>query len=305
LPQFTVIIPTYNWSSVLPFSIGSVLRQSFGDFELLVVGDGCTDDSAAVVNSIDDRRVRWLNLPNNSGHQSAANNEGLRQAQGEYIAYLGHDDLWLPHHLATLKAALDAGSHLAYSVTAIVDVDGTRRPAPDRIGGYVRGLWIPPSGAAHQRQAALNAGGWPLFADVDCDPELALWQRIHDKGGRIDFVPRLTAIKFSAAARRNSYKVRSTAEQSAWTARIANEPDLEIAELVKMLPSRVDAAHVDNPFSKTLRAFCVDVASRIRRRLFGKPGAPPPPTRDELFNRRREFKGLAPKAPPGKSSLTS
>jgi cellulose synthase/poly-beta-1,6-N-acetylglucosamine synthase-like glycosyltransferase len=44
-PQVSVIIATYNWSSVLPYSIGSVLRQSVQDFEILVVGDGCTDDS--------------------------------------------------------------------------------------------------------------------------------------------------------------------------------------------------------------------------------------------------------------------
>lgn len=99
-PSLTVVISTYNWSTVLPFAIGSVLRQTFIDFEVLVVGVGCTDDSQAVVESIQDERVRWINLQSNSGHQSEPNNEGLKQARGELIAYLGHDDLWLqPHHL--------------------------------------------------------------------------------------------------------------------------------------------------------------------------------------------------------------
>src|SRR5256714_13138994 len=106
-PRVTVIIATYNWSSVLPYSIGSVLRQTFTDFELLVVGDGCTDDSEQVVAAIGDPRVRWINLPANHRQQSAPNNEGLRQARGEIIAYLGHDDLWLPHHLEVLVGALD------------------------------------------------------------------------------------------------------------------------------------------------------------------------------------------------------
>src|SRR3954451_5872363 len=98
-PRVTVIIPTYNWSSVLPYSIGSVLRQSFRDFELLVVGDGCTDDSEKVVSAIDDPRVRWINLPENTRHQSGPNNEALRQGEGEIIAHLRHRDLSLPHLL--------------------------------------------------------------------------------------------------------------------------------------------------------------------------------------------------------------
>src|SRR5215212_6896548 len=124
-PRVTAIIPTYNWSAVLPYSIGSVLRQTMTDIELLVVGDGCTDDSEAVVTGIGDPRVRWINLPANTGHQSGPNNEGLRQARGEMIAYLGHDDLWLPHHLASAVAALDrTNSDVAYGVLALVAPDG-------------------------------------------------------------------------------------------------------------------------------------------------------------------------------------
>ncbi|MGH7485232.1 MAG: glycosyltransferase family 2 protein, partial [bacterium] len=104
-PRVTVIIPTWNRSSVLPYSIGSVLRQTFRDFELIVAGDGCTDDSEQVVSAIGDPRLRWINLPANTRHQSGPNNEALRQARGEIIAYLGHDDLWLPHHLAAHVAA--------------------------------------------------------------------------------------------------------------------------------------------------------------------------------------------------------
>src|SRR6266516_614039 len=124
-PSVTVIIPTFNWSSVLPYSIGSVQRQTFTDFEVLVVGDGCTDDSEAVVGRIGDARVRWINLPTNTGHQSGPNNEGLRQARGQFIAYLGHDDLWLPHHLSCLISMLEQGADLAYGMNLWV------MPGPD------------------------------------------------------------------------------------------------------------------------------------------------------------------------------
>ena len=94
MPRVTIILPTYNWSSVLRHAIASVLRQTFADFELLVIGDGCTDDSAQVVAEAADPRVRWIALPENSGHQSGPNNIGLSEARGEIIAYHGHDDLW-------------------------------------------------------------------------------------------------------------------------------------------------------------------------------------------------------------------
>lgn len=76
-PRVTVIIPTYNWSTVLPHAIGSALDQTLYDFELLVIGDGCTDDTEHVVTGIKDPRVRWINLPSNTGHQSGPNNRRL------------------------------------------------------------------------------------------------------------------------------------------------------------------------------------------------------------------------------------
>ena len=62
-PSVTVVIATYHWSSVLRLAMTSVLGQTFTDFELLVVGDGCSDDSQAVAESVGDARVRWINLP--------------------------------------------------------------------------------------------------------------------------------------------------------------------------------------------------------------------------------------------------
>lgn len=101
-PLVTVVIPTYNWATVLPYSIASVLGQTMGDFELLVIGDGCTDESGEVVRAIGDARVQWINLAANCGSQVGPNNEALRRARGTYMAYLGHDDLWLPRHLEYL-----------------------------------------------------------------------------------------------------------------------------------------------------------------------------------------------------------
>lgn len=226
VPRVTVIIPTYNWSTVLPYSIGSVLAQTFADFELLVIGDGCTDDSEEVVRAIDDPRVSWANIAR-SGHQFGPNNEGLRRARGEYIAYLGHDDLWLPHRLAVGVAALDAGADLAHSLLLQVPPQGEATiSAPT--------LTPPPSCVMHKRAMTEALGGWRDFRALSVTPELDLWTRAAAAGFAFAFVPRLTGVKFSAAVRRNVYGERPSHEQAAWLARIRAEPELEAIELAKI-----------------------------------------------------------------------
>jgi len=225
-PRVTVVIATYNWSTVLPYSIASVLAQTFTDFELLVVGDGCTDDSESVVRAIGDPRVRWINIAR-TGHQFGPNNEGLRQARGEFIAYLGHDDLWLPHRLQTGVAALDAGADLAHSLLLLVPPEGDPvLSAPT--------LTPPPSAVMHRRAMTEALGGWRNFRELTVTPELNLWQRALAAGFTFQFVPRLTGVKFSAAARRNVYGERPSHEQAAWLARIRAEPEFEALELAKI-----------------------------------------------------------------------
>ncbi len=276
-PRVTVIIPTYNWSSVLSYSIGSVQRQSFRDWELLVVGDGCTDDSERVVTSVGDPRIRFNNLPENTGHQSGPNNEGARQARGELIAYLGHDDLWLPHHLSLLVAAIDAGAGLAYGITEMVEADAVEA-MPRGLGRYRPNLWIPPSGVLHRRGALDAVGGWPDYRHVAVDPETDLWRRMAEIGVSFAFVPRLTAIKFPAAHRRDAYRLRASHEQAAWFARIGSEPDFEVVELVRMLIAASSPRHVvGRQWSR--------VTARLWRALGYRRG---------VLNRHRRFKGLDP-----------
>jgi glycosyltransferase involved in cell wall biosynthesis len=262
-PRVTVIIPTYNWSSVLPYSIGSVLRQTMADFELLVVGDGCTDDSEDVVARIGDPRVRWINLPVNTKHQSGPNNEGLRQARGEIIAYLGHDDLWLPHHLAVMVSALEAtGSDLAYSLSVNVS-------RGDRFGWPViprpqDGSFASPLCIIHRRRMTEEIGGWRDYRQIDDPPDVELWRRAYAAGYQFTFVPRLTAIKFPASWRRGVYRSRPCHEQAAWLARIESEPDFEAQQLVHSIVGRGVPAGI--PYHELIRHVVDETLSRLRRR---------------------------------------
>jgi len=287
-PSVTVIIPTYNWSSVLPYSIGSVLRQTFTDFELLVVGDGCTDDSEAVVRRVGDPRIKWINLPTNTGHQSEPNNEGLRQARGQFIAYLGHDDLWLPHHLSCLVSALDEGADLAYGMSLLLAEGCGRRPEPleER---YQPDMWIPPTSVVHRRSVTNHIGSWRRYRELDTNPEYDLWRRAYTANYRFAFVPRFTAIKFPAAARRDVYKIRPCHEQAAWSERIQNEDDFEIVELVRTILAMAQAR--PKPYRVLVQEFLEETRKRLMsrsRHLMPRPARP----KGDWIDAGREFKGL-------------
>jgi glycosyltransferase involved in cell wall biosynthesis len=282
MPRVTVVIATYNWSTVLPYSIGSALRQTFTDFEIVVVGDGCTDDSESVVAAIGDPRIRWINLPINSGHQSTPNNEGLRQARGEIIAHLGHDDLWLPHHLAALVGALDREqTDLAYGIMALVSPGGSVWPTMPRPRECAL---APPSGVVYRKRAAERIGGWRHHRGLTITPEFDLFRRMRADGCRFTFVPRLTGIKFPAMARREVYKLRPCHEQAEWLARIDAEPDLEARLLVKLIVE--DQVPTGLTYRDLVQHLIRQTISRVRRRLFH------PWMRGGTIDELRRFKGL-------------
>ena len=263
-PRVSVIIATYNRSAVLRHAIASVLAQTFTDFELLVVGDGCTDDSASVAGSFADRRVHWFNLAANSGHQSTPNNEGLRQTRGELIAYLGHDDLWLPQHLDCMVARFDQGADVVCSITGMVSPDGRYADVFPQQLFYRPGMSVSPSALMHRREVSERIGGWRHHRELQTDPEAELLRAAAAAGFRVEFLPRLVTIKFPAAMRPNVYRSAGSAEQAAWWTRIVSEPDFELREFGRLLYA---AKQGEFPISKPLGPYLRDVAREIRRRL--------------------------------------
>ena len=98
MPKVSIILPAYNCAKYLPDSVGSVLSQGFKDFELLIVDDGSTDETEEFVRkNFTDPRIVYIR----QGHAglSAARNNGLAHARGEFIAFLDADDLFLPDKL--------------------------------------------------------------------------------------------------------------------------------------------------------------------------------------------------------------
>jgi len=107
-PAVSVIIPTYNRAYCLARAVTSVLGQSFADFELIVVDDGSTDDTAAVLAGFGDPRLRVVQHPVNRG-VGATINTGIREAAADLIALQDSDDEWLSEKLARQVAVMQAG----------------------------------------------------------------------------------------------------------------------------------------------------------------------------------------------------
>jgi glycosyltransferase involved in cell wall biosynthesis len=96
--KVSVIVPTRNRARLVGATIDSILKQTFHDFELIVVDDCSEDDTEKVVKSFNDSRLRYFRHDNR--RLAAANrNYGMSQASGEYIAFCDDDDLWLPEKL--------------------------------------------------------------------------------------------------------------------------------------------------------------------------------------------------------------
>jgi len=99
---FSVVVPLHNRERYVARAVASVLGQSCGDFEILVVDDGSTDGGSEKVEAIGDPRIRLITQAN--AGPGAARSRGVHESRGEWVAFLDADDLWFPGHLAELAA---------------------------------------------------------------------------------------------------------------------------------------------------------------------------------------------------------
>jgi len=114
--KVSIIIPLYNKAPYVRRALDSIAAQTFADFEAIVVDDGSTDDSAAIVENYSDARFRLIRQSN--AGPGAARNMGIAQARGEFIAFLDADDEWLPHYLYESVRLLESSSPEVASVTS-------------------------------------------------------------------------------------------------------------------------------------------------------------------------------------------
>ena len=235
-PRVSVIIATYNWSNALKFSLKSALAQTIHDIEIIVVGDGCTDDSESIVADIADKRVRWINLSKNSGSQAVPNNVGIGEAKGDFIAYLGHDDLWHPTHLeALLIAQAEIQATYIFSGAILYGPPDTMiRATTGMLPGNTpsRTDFAPPTTVMHKKGLVERIGPWKNNHEVTHPIDYEFQLRAWDSGAKFATTGKITAFKFPAAWWRDSYKKRDITRQKALFYKLHEDADIIKHELI-------------------------------------------------------------------------
>jgi len=250
-PFFSIVLSTYGRGRHIGPTIVSLLGQSCADFELIVVGDGCDDETEATVRSFPQERIAWHNLPHNTGSQSFPNNEGIRAARGPWIAYVGHDDVWAPDHLEALAATIAKDPALEFVVSGCV-----YHGPPDSEICWVTGLFddssaasgqfFPPSSLAHRRDVTARIGEWrdPRIIRPPIDAEFLL--RAVRAGLRFGSTARITAHKFAAGHRYLSYLRARSDEQAEMLRRLRAGLDSEaLVETVRQAGLCMAIQHPD------------------------------------------------------------
>lgn len=134
-PVVSVIIPTYNRIEYVQIAVESVLNQTYDRYELIVVDDGSTDDTIAILKNRFGDAIRCARQENLG--ESVARNNGIDIARGDYIAFLDSDDLWLPHKLEEIIISLKKDEETAFIFSSVWVIDangeqiGNRPMMPD------------------------------------------------------------------------------------------------------------------------------------------------------------------------------
>ena len=273
MPRVSIVISTYNRSNVLALTIQTVLWQTVTDWELLVIGDACTDDTAAVVAGFADPRIRFINRPENCGEQSGPNNFGAQQARGKFLAWLNHDDFWLPDHLACALAELEAtGADLVFALCERIT-----RESPGVIfnastsGDYDPTLYTPASCWVLRRELFEAMGPWRMAREMYLIPSQEWIYRAWRAGKRLRLCPHLTVVAISSERVPASYARRVMDEHAALFEKLREPEKFRNAELTRQLTSPTAESLKLQPLGRLLR----ELVKRPYRRLWTALGVHP------------------------------
>jgi teichuronic acid biosynthesis glycosyltransferase TuaG len=199
-PLVSIIIPTFNMERYITETIESVRKQSFKDWEVIVVDDCSTDSTGLIVNRLVelDPRIRYFRLSSNSNLPAVPRNYGIKQSRGKYIAFLDHDDLWSPSKLERQIWVLEKDksismvhSHLAVirngrKFWAVLYLPSPKKSAASELTLKSRNM-IQCSSVIIRREIVLKLGGFDESRNLRAIEDYHLWYRL-SKSHRIAFI---------------------------------------------------------------------------------------------------------------------
>lgn len=250
-PEASVIVAAYNRPYVVRFALMSALQSSVTDIEVIVVGDGCNAETEQAVREVSDGRVTFVNLPENSGHQSTPHNEGLKLARGRYVFFLNQDDMYFPDHIERRLAFLEESkADISWGPIILLQKSAgeTVRPVPqrDRIildgvsphGHYDPRTFIISSSWGVRREIAESVGPWVQPRDTHLSPSQEWLFRAARKGCRLEYHPHPSVFCIHSGVRRYSYLSPESPEHDrAWNW-VSGSKDNRI-ELLSFLASQL------------------------------------------------------------------
>jgi len=183
-PFVSVIMPTWNRAHIIEKAIHSVLGQTYSNLELLICDDGSTDNTYELIQSIADDRIKWLPAKKNSGKPSVPKNRGIKESNGEWIAFLDSDDQWLPDKLELQIQALAKTNLKASCTNARRIVNGIDKDEPFIFWNRAKitfkdlffGNLVINSSAMFHRSLIDKVIGFPEYMTIAED--YALWLRV-------------------------------------------------------------------------------------------------------------------------------
>ena len=214
--NISVVIPLYNKEAEVERALTSVVEQSLAVGEIIVVNDGSTDNSEAVVQEFikrhPDTNIRVINQENSG--VSAARNRGISEAMGEYVALLDADDWWLSNYIAEVcrlmeyfpdcdaySTAFNVVNGVSHSRAAVPTTEGYISPADEALMGRYP---IIPSTATLRRSTVLNCGGFPEGMRIGEDQWF--WVRMIQNGAQFAYSP-TSLVRYSRTASNRSASI--------------------------------------------------------------------------------------------------
>jgi glycosyltransferase involved in cell wall biosynthesis len=194
-PYVSVVIPTYNHAKLLKKALDSVMAQTFEDWEAIVVNNFSADNTIEVVNSFADPRIKILNFSNN-GVIAASRNHGLKEATGDFIAFLDSDDIWYPSKLQKCVEQASAGYQFICHGELWINSDLTQRPVmygPVSNATYkrllFRGNCISTSTTFIAKSLLNSVQGFDENPKIITTEDYDLWLRLAAKNPPTVFIP--------------------------------------------------------------------------------------------------------------------